>query len=273
MANTYANQAFGLKLSYGAANTAGAVYWMNFTVTNTTFANPYIYEATTGLVYNVTAAYTIDSTQSPVGLKLGVTSNSAEDADILAGNGPQDSIGKADHDIYTSTPLFVVAPITYTGSDEFVFKLPGDQLKTHIAFGKIGGTVTTAGGTYYSFNGPIIAPVAKLDSQVTSDDKTSHDLIVVGDSCVNSIAADATGATYGVCPDPGTPKNAAIIKILDDKYASGHQVVLVAGWEAADTKLAAHILQNYDQATVSGKLVGKSSITVSGTDVTTATIV
>jgi hypothetical protein len=98
-------------------------------------------------------------------------------------------------------------------------------------------------------------------------------LIVVGGPCVNSVAAEVLGLVYPACgTDSGLTPDTAKIGVVDDKYASGLKVVLVYGWEAKDTRLAANVLQNYDQATVASKLVGKSSVTVSGTSLATATI-
>jgi len=41
-------------------------------------------------------------------------------------------------------------------------------------------------------------------------------------------------------------RNFGMVKVIDDGFAVGHQVVVVAGTRAADTRLAANVLQQYD---------------------------
>ncbi len=141
------------------------------------------------------------------------------------------------------------------------------------------GASTTA-ATGDSFNViKVTADVARLDTELSATDKTNSDLIVVGGPCVNKVAADLLGKTYPACADEtatseadalsktGIPKNAAIVKVFADKYATGKVAVLIAGWRAGDTDLAAGAVQQ-------DKLVGKTdtAVKVSGTDVATATI-
>jgi len=143
-------------------------------------------------------------------------------------------------------------------------------------------TVTTAtsgtAGQSYSVV-KVTADIAKLDTELSATDKTNSDLIVVGGPCVNKVAADLLGKTYPACADEvatsdadalsktGIPKNAAIVKVFADKYATGKVAVLIAGWRAADTDLASQAVQQ-------DKLAGKTdtAVKVSGTDVATATI-
>ncbi len=206
--------------------------------------------------------------------KLGV-GTAAEGADIVvafaAGNS---NIGETDQDVLANTPLLVVGPKTHAAQEHAYFRVPSATVKTKIAFGKIGATSTTTGGTVYSWAGPIVSAVAKLDKDLTAADKAARHLVVVGGPCVNSVAAEVLGLSYPTCGAASTiPENSALIKSVAGKFASGLEAVLVAGWRAEDTRLAASVLQNFDQASVSSKLVGKSSVTVSGTSVATATIV
>jgi hypothetical protein len=245
-------------------NTTSATDWIDVKVAfDATF--------TTGLVkwdyQNTTAAGT-----SPT-FRLGATASNAEAGDVVVTYGSGNvNVGDKSQDVLTNTPVYVLSPSSNSASDKVAFRVPSDTVKSKVAFGKIGGT-TTVGGTYYTFAGPVVSPVAKLDKELTAADKASKHLIVVGGPCVNSVAAEVLGLVYPACgTDSGLTPDTAKIEVVDDKYASGLKVVLVYGWEAKDTRLAANVLQNYDQATVASKLVGKSSVTVSGTSLATATI-
>jgi len=215
----------------------------------------------------------LENTTVPT-FRLGATASSAETADITVAYVAGDvTVGDKSQDVLSNTPIYVVAPSSNAASDKAVYKIPSDTVKAKVAFGKIGATTTTGGGTYYNFAGPIVSAVAKLDSSLTTTEKAAKNLIVVGGPCVNSISAEVLGLTYPTCgADSTVPENAAMIKVVDDKFTTGLKTVLIAGWSASDTRLASDVLQNYDQATVSSKLVGKSSVTVSGTSVATATI-
>jgi hypothetical protein len=205
--------------------------------------------------------------------RLGATASNAEAGDVVVtyNSGPV-NVGDKSQDVLTNTPVYVLSPSSNSASDKVAFRVPSDTVKSKVAFGKIGGT-TAVGGVYYTFAGPVVSPVAKLDKELTAADKASKHLIVVGGPCVNSVAAEVLGLVYPACGTAsGLTPDTAKIEVVDDKYASGLKVVLVYGWEARDTRLAANVLQNYDQATVASKLVGKSSVTVSGTSLATATI-
>jgi S-layer protein (TIGR01564 family) len=100
---------------------------------------------------------------------------------------------------------------------------------------------------------------------LSSSEKTGNDLVVVGGPCINSVAADALGKTFPACgASSGIPENAALIKLVADKFATGKTVLLIAGWEAGDTDLAARIVQSgFPGATSAQKAA--SQLTVTGT--------
>ncbi|HLC59480.1 MAG TPA: hypothetical protein VJH34_03065 [archaeon] len=214
------------------------------------------------------------SSGDPVTFKLGATKSTAEAGDVLLGYGTADlGIGDKTQDVLTDTAVILVNPNSNAAAEQVIIKVPADVLKANVVFGKVGASAVATGGTIYTYAGPIVSPVAMLDKDLTTASKAAKDLVVIGGPCVNSVAADVLGLTYPTCGAASTvTKDTAMIKVVDDKFATGKQVLWIAGWNAADTRLAASVLQNYDQASVSGKLVGKSSVTVSGTSLATATI-
>lgn len=145
-------------------------------------------------------------------------------------------------DVFTYANVYVLTP---TGT---------------ISSGGAGGTVTTDKIL------PITADVIKLDTDSDIDTvKTNNDLIIVGGPCINKLAAEALGKTYPACgASSGIPENAALIQLFADKFATGKTALLIAGWEADNTDLAARIVQTgFPGATTAQKAA--SSVTVTGT--------
>ncbi len=129
-----------------------------------------------------------------------------------------------------------------------------------ISSGGTGGTVTTQQVL------PITADVVKLDTD--SDINTAiqnNDIVVVGGPCINRIAAQMLGKTYPACgASSGIPENAALIQLFADKFATGKTALLVAGWEADNTDLAARIVQTgFPGATTTQKAA--TTLTITGT--------
>ncbi len=107
-----------------------------------------------------------------------------------------------------------------------------------VGTGGTGGTVTTDKVV------AVTADIAMLDTEVTDSVKTGSDLFVMGGPGVNKLAAELLDKTYPAYgADSGIPQNAAIIKVFPDAFATGKTAVLIAGWEAADTDLAARVIQ------------------------------
>jgi len=235
----------------GSATSEGGTYgsyFRNFDLGTSTTTN--------GVIMNWMNKTTTWSASQPPTFRL-YTTDSAEDLDVEAKNTPSgggtvqtSQIGKASQDVLADTGAIVVAPSSYTASNQVVVKVPSQALKVKAYVGKI-GAAGTASGTYQQVV-PITQSIAKLDSEVTSADKASKDLILVGGPCVNTLVASlATASGNATAKFPYTctswpAQNFGYIKVIDDAFATGHQVVVVAGTRAADTRLAANVLQQYD---------------------------
>lgn len=84
---------------------------------------------------------------------------------------------------------------------------------------------------------------AKLDTEIA--DATGQNVIIVGGPCTNKVAAQVMGLTYPACGASSTiPQNASIIRTYS--HANGKTSMVVAGWNAIDTKRATRVLANYD---------------------------
>lgn len=108
-------------------------------------------------------------------------------------------------------------------------------------------TSTTTGGTATTTDKvvAVTADIVKLDSEITSADKSSYDLVLVGGPCVNTLVASlATEGKFDYKCDSWPAKNFGIIKLVNDAFATGKTSLVVAGTRAADTDLASRVVQD-----------------------------
>jgi hypothetical protein len=172
-------------------------------------------------------------------------------------------VGTTAQDVVSDAGDIVVSPNTYSGSDIVKVKVPAQVLFAKLYIGKLSSGTTGSTVSYASYPSiPVTSTVAKLDSELTAVEKASN-LVVVGGPCVNTVAAAALGVTYPACEASSTiPTGAALIKVVDSPYTTGKVVLVAAGWEAANTRAATSVLQQYNT-----KLAGvtASSVTVTGT--------
>ncbi|MBU3940441.1 MAG: hypothetical protein KKH88_00735 [Nanoarchaeota archaeon] len=150
-----------------------------------------------------------------------------------------------DYDVRTVDGVIIVDPETNLDNDKIVLKIPNDVQKAKVT---VSATVSSEGsGTE--------AALMTDDEVGTASD---YNLILVGGPCVNSLTAQFLGLSAGSCGAASTfSADTAYLKLKDngDKVA-----LIVAGWEAADTKRAAKVVANPDSFTLSGE-----SMTVTGT--------
>jgi hypothetical protein len=131
-------------------------------------------------------------------------------------------------------------------------------------FSAVGASVT---GTTTTVAGTQLGEVVVTDSQVSS--VSSKNMIVVGGSCINSVASTLLGGA-GCGADftakTGVGSGQFLIQSLASTYSSSKIAVIVAGYEAADTVNAATYLRTQTVDTAIGKKY-------QGTSATSATLV
>jgi len=209
------------------------------------------------------------STTTPPDFRL-YSSDSAEAKDVKIDStdisGVQSTtteIGIATQDVVTDSGAIVVAPSSNSAGQKVVVKVPSQLLKVKAYIGKLGAAT---GQTYKEFT-PVTVAVAKLDTELTATDKAKS-LVVVGGPCVNKEAANAMNVTFPACgAASGIPSGAALIKVVKDYPAAGEYTVVIAGWEAANTRTACSVVQQY--ATL---LAGQTATAVKVTAATAAGI-
>jgi hypothetical protein len=119
--------------------------------------------------------------------------------------------------------------------NSIVISYPDEQIYAQLYAAEEGATIT--GGTPGGGGGGTIVVVK--DSEVSSH--SDKNLIVVGGSCVNTVAADILGVDFPACSDDfSAVANAGsgqyLIKVTDSPFAdSGKVAMLVAGYEAQET--------------------------------------
>lgn len=146
---------------------------------------------------------------------------------------------------------------TTSGQDTVTIHYPDEQVIANVAVLAEGATASLAGGasgrTVKSAI-PIKTAIAKLDSEVTSSDKSTKNLILVGGPAVNTLVAELATATKTRSLEFYRAQGAgyALIDHVANAFASGKAALVVAGHSAADTRVVTAKLQAFDTAGLTG---------------------
>ncbi len=140
------------------------------------------------------------------------------------------------------------ALITYSGKEAYAQVYLTDT-----------GATASSGGTSQ------LGSVSVKDSEVAS--VSGKNLIVVGGSCVNTVAAELLGVTAPACGEAFTAATGVgdgqfLIQSFSSKWATGKIATLVAGYNAADTTNAAKYLTTQTVDTSAGQKMVKTSAEV-----------
>jgi hypothetical protein len=152
--------------------------------------------------------------------------------------------------------------VGYVSSDyatKVYYATGGDQDSLDITYhgDEVYGNVFLASSGAVSQTGSATVPIIKDNAAMPTD----RNLIVVGGSCVNSLAAKIQGVPTGTCGTAsGIAQDKYIVKVVAassvvDGAETGKIAVLVAGWEAADTVKAANKLLETTTSTNVGTLI------------------
>ena len=220
-----------------------------------------------------TRGYDVQSNWSTSGAlmaHLGATASTEEAGElryvqnVSSGYTAISNLGTKDEDHRTHYGIVVYDPKSNGASDNVKFSVPSQDMEATIVVSGSGTTTTTAAGavTVVSVAG---TDVAKLDTEVASP--SAQNLILVGGPAVNRLTAQALGLSY---PTTGTdstiPENKGLLKLVSNAFGGSNSALVVAGWNADDTRAAADVLKRYGD--YSAQLSGQSAVEVSGTSVT-----
>jgi len=123
------------------------------------------------------------------------------------------------------------------------------------------GQVKVAGSVGGVTKAALPSSIAKLDSDVTSADKTGYNLVLVGGPAVNTLvnALQTEGKLTKTIGNVGSTADiaaagAGVVELVADAFATGKYAVVVAGSDRAGTAKAAAVLTK-DTAALAGKTV------------------
>jgi hypothetical protein len=159
------------------------------------------------------------------------------------------------------TPVGTKITVNSEDDDSVVIEIPAEEVYGNVFVAPIVAQVSTAAGGIPTYTlSKLNVGAAKLDSEIS--DVGANNLIVVGGPCANRISAQVLGKTFPACgADSGIAAGTAIIKAV--AQSSGKVALVVAGYDAVDTRRASRVLSNYDQYDLSG-----SEVVVTGTSLT-----
>jgi len=123
-----------------------------------------------------------------------------------------------------------------TNNDAVTVWYPTEQMYADILFTEEGVTVTP--GSAGSGSVSELGSVTVEDSEVSS--VSGKNLVVVGGSCINTVAGTILGSACGAdfTAKTGINPDQFLVKVVTSPYASDKVAMLIAGYEAADTTSA-----------------------------------
>ena len=110
--------------------------------------------------------------------------------------------------------------------------LDADKVVIHVPNNRAQAVVSIGAGAQVT-GGAVVEPALVNDASAAG----YNNLILVGGPCVNELTADYLGLDFPSCEGvSGILENKAIVQLVE---SGGKTALIVAGWEAADTKRAA----------------------------------
>jgi len=205
--------------------------------------------ATPGDWINVTLGWDGSTTSEPEVSAVNTENADATSEEILDTNVYRDFTYSA-----LATEILYEQPSTGQRSIKLVYH--GDEVTASVYIAESGAVISAAD----------IDTILVTDAEVST--VQSKNLVVIGGSCINSVAATLVGGSY--CTDDWTTATEIgtgqfLIQSYANPYATGQVALLVAGYEREDTVNAATYLRNIGVDTTVGK-------TYIGTTATQATL-
>jgi hypothetical protein len=221
-------------------------YTNSMTIQAMNRTNTYDIKATDYLSDTVQMDFTIGETNS-TGYRIYLGDYKSDEpnaADVKVGG-----VNAASYkDYYTLYGVDVNSIYTNAKSDRVVMKVPTTQLKGVVAVGKdiaVGGV----GGTTYKAANPIKTAVGKLDTEIGDTQKSENNIVLVGGPCANTLVRTLLNSTAATCLSDfealGYTSGSAMIKYVANAWGTGKAALIVAGRDAADTRKACAVLEDY----------------------------
>ncbi len=170
---------------------------------------------------------------------LGDEDEDAESDDVVVDG---TSIGTKEDDIMDHYGLIIRDPENYADDDRVLLSVPSEQVYATISVKGKGTEVKTTEDVNTTEVTPVLGGLIVKDTEI--DSVKDKNIIVVGGSCINSVAAKLLGLPEKTCAGDFSAKTNVwggqwIIDTFVSPYNSEKVALLVAGYEAADTINAA----------------------------------
>ena len=158
------------------------------------------------------------------------------------------AVGTYDNDIMTTNGQIIQTPEANLDNDEIVFSVPSDRVYARVSVVAGGDASTSTEAGVMTVMDNAVATVA------------GKNLIVVGGSAINAVAAELLGGAYSEAAFTSATGIAAGEFLIQSFSRSGKTALLVAGYNAPDTEKGVTYLINEDvDTTVGTKIKGTSA--------------
>jgi hypothetical protein len=207
------------------------------------------------LLYNITHTATAISS-------LGATASSEEATELVYYDGSSYiNIGTREKAARTKYGIVVSVPKTAGAGDRVELKVPSEEVFATVVVKGPTTTVTSSSGSSVKNVVPVTNAVAKLDTEVSLP--VGKHLVLVGGPAVNRLTAQALGLTYPTYGGSGLlpfAEGEGYVSVVDGVLETGKFAVVVAGWEASNTRDACSVLQQF--GSFSTQLDGNNAVKV-----------
>jgi hypothetical protein len=168
--------------------------------------------------------------------------------DLLYGNR---DISGWEEDTRAQDGIVIYDPKAHLSGDSFEFDVNGDETDFKVNVVVLGPSGSASSGASGSVKKvvPVSSAVAKLDTEVSDPATVGRDLVLVGGPAVNRLTAQAMGLDYPTYGGSGLlpfAEGEGYVEYMDGVFATGQDVVVVAGWSADNTRDASSVLQQVD---------------------------
>ncbi len=177
---------------------------------------------------------------------LGLTASKEEAGELTWGTkGGQawTQVGAKDEDHRTKYGIIVRDPKSNGASDRVVLEIPGDQVQGNIV---VKGSATTVSGGGVTYIPAKITVNTLKDTEVS--DPTAYNLILVGGPCADPLVERVSGLGVS-CGAWSLSPGEAMLRLGSN---GGKVALLVAGTDAADTRMAAKVFSDFEDYKLSG---------------------
>jgi hypothetical protein len=277
--------------------TAKPIAYMSNDETNVTIW----YENSTVPFLNVTVGDG-DGAEEAIGIAINVVNNAAGDFARLAQttDGTADAagvvykttaaaytnLGTNEEDYYTEWGVVVDGDVgnNLENSDKVVLTVPSEQQKVRVSIGSESETTVslTAGESYgdleideITVSGTIkeasdVVPVGfdiwKLDTEIT--DAKANNLVLWGGPTVNKWVKELGYDKESFKDASGNP--IGVIELTANAFGGSNSALVVAGYDAANTRMAGYVLTHFDQYSIDGTKAVVKGTTTSTVEVTSS---